>query len=413
MISMPLKPDPPAARLRNYADRIESDLLANVLPFWLRHASAANDPAFIGELSHGLVPNPFAERGLLLTARILWTFSAAHQRYARPEFLTMANRAHRDLQSGFWDAAHGGYWWALRPDGTVSRDRKQVYGQAFALYALAEYHAATGRPEVLDEAVAVFELLETRARDPLHGGYTEAFDRTWRPIADLRLSVIDLNAPKSQNTHLHVLEAYTALFRVWPDVRLQRALRDLAGLFLARITDPFTGLLRLFFSRDWRPASDAVSYGHNIEAVWLLTAAVETLADDSLLAQLRPWVAKVAHATLATGMDRDGGLFYQGDSTGPTDRRKEWWAQAEAVVGFLEAARLGGDRHHVAAALQVWDFIEDRLIDRTHGEWRWGLDHDGRPSTEPKIGFWKCPYHNGRAALEATRRLRALADISP
>jgi mannobiose 2-epimerase len=408
-----LNPDPTAARLREYADRIERDLLANVLPFWLRHAPAAADPAFIGEVSDDLVPNAAAERGLLLTARLLWTFAAAHRRYAKPEYLAMADRACRDLQSNFRDGTHGGYWWALRSDGTVSQDRKQVYGHAFALYALAEYHAATGRAEILDEAVVVFELLETRARDRLHGGYTEAFDRAWRPIADMRLSAIDLNAPKSQNTHLHVLEAYTALWRVWPDARLQRALRELAGLMLAKIADPATGHLRLFFSSDWQPLNHAVSYGHDIEAVWLLGAAAKAPTDTALLAQIKPWVAKVAGSTLATGVDRDGGLFYQGDSAGPTIRSKEWWAQAEAVVGFLEAAQLTGDRRYLAAALRVWDLIEARLIDRIHGEWHWGLAPDGRPLPALKIGFWKCPYHNSRAALEATRRLRVLADSSP
>lgn len=407
-----MNPDPTAARLREYADRIEHDLLANVLPFWLRHAPAADDPAFIGEVSDDLVPDAAAERGLLLTARLLWAFAAAYRRYGKPEYLAMADRAGRDLQSSFRDAAQGGYWWALRADGTVSQDRKQVYGHAFALYALAEYHAATGRPEVLDEAVVVFELLETRARDPLHGGYTEAFDRAWRPVTDMRLSAIDLNAPKSQNTHLHLLEAYTALLRVWPDVRLQRALCELAGLMLAKIADPATGHLRLFFSSDWKPLNTAVSYGHDIEAVWLLGAAAEALDDAPLLARIKPWVAKIARATLAAGVDRDGGLFYQGNPAGPTDRQKEWWAQAEAVVGFLEAAALTGDRRYLAAALRTWDFVETRLIDREHGEWRWGLAPDGRPLPAPKIGFWKCPYHNGRAALEAIRRLRALADAS-
>lgn len=403
-----MNPDPSAACLRGYADRIETDLLTNVLPFWLRHAPAVNAPAFIGEVSNDLVPNPSAGRGMLLTARLLWTFAAAYRRYAQPDHLAMADRAHRDLQENFRDATHGGYWWALRPDGSVAQDRKQVYGHAFALYALAEHHAATKRPALLDEAVAVFELLETRARDPLHGGYTEAFDRTWRPIADMRLSAVDLNAPKSQNTHLHLLEAYTALWRVWPDDRLQRALRELAGLMLARIADPVTGHLRLFFSSDWIPLGDAISYGHDIEATWLMTGAAEALADAALLAQITPWVEKVAAATLARGTDIDGGVFNQGAPAGVTNARKEWWPQAEALVGFINAAELTGNGRYLTAALHTWDFIEQRLIDRRHGEWFRGVTREGAVLTaEPKLSFWKCPYHNGRAALEATRRLRA------
>lgn len=383
-----------------------------MLPFWLRYAPAVNEPAFVGEVSDDLVPNPTAERGMLLTARILWTFAAAYRRYARPEYLAMAARAYRDLQVNFRDAAEGGYWWVLRADGTVSQDHKQVYGQAFALYALTEYYAATRRPEILREAVAVFELLETRARDPLHGGYFEAFDRTWRPVADMRLSAVDLNAPKSQNTHLHLLEAYTALLHLWPDGRLRRALRELTGLMLAKIIDPATGHLRLFFSSDWTPASDTISYGHDIEASWLLTAAGAVLADAPLLVRIRPWVKKIAAATLAQGVDADGGLFNQGGPGGVTDPHKEWWPQAEALVGFINAAGLTGEARYWSAALRTWNFIELRLIDRRHGEWFRGVTREGVVLPEkPKLSFWKCPYHNGRAALEATRRLRAHAAI--
>jgi mannobiose 2-epimerase len=415
MISTPSKPDRLATSLRHYADRIETDLLANVLPFWLKHAPAADYPAFIGELSNDLVPNPFAQRGMLLTARLLWTFSAAHRRHERPEHLAMADRAYRDLQANFRDNAHGGYWWALRADGRIAQDHKQVYGQAFALYALAEYHLATGRREILDEAVALFELLQTRAHDHRHGGYIEAFDRTWRPIADMRLSDADLNAPKSQNTHLHLLEAYTALFRLWPDVRLGRALRDLVLVMSGRITDPASGHLRLFFSREWTPIGEAISPGHDIEASWLLTDAAGALSDATLFAQVRTWVVRIADATLAEGGDSDGGLFNQTGPAGVTDPRKEWWPQAEAVVGFINAAELSGEARHWEAAMRSWDFIEQRLIDRRHGEWFRGVTRDGAVLREhPKISFWKCPYHNGRAALEATRRLRAkAAALSP
>lgn len=414
MTSTSLSPELSAAQLRDYADRIEADLLGNVLPFWLQHAPAATDPAFAGEVSNDLVPVAGAERGMLLTARILWTFAAASRRHGRAEYLAMAARAHRDLQANFRDPAHGGYWWALHADGRISRDRKQVYGQAFALYALAEYHAATGRPEILDEAVAVFELMEIRARDPLHGGYFEAFDREWQPIADMRLSAVDRNAPKSQNTHLHLLEAYTALLRVWPEPRLHRALHGLAGLLLEKITDPASGHLRLFFSPKWIPFGRTISYGHDIEASWLLTAAAETLGDAALSAQVRPWVEKIAAATLAIGTDADGGVFNSGEPGGVTDPRKEWWPQAEALVGFINAAEMTGEARYWEAALRSWDFIERRLIDRRYGEWFRGVTREGAVlAGEAKLGFWKCPYHNGRAALEAVRRLRARAAVLP
>lgn len=410
MIFTRLSPDLSAARLREYADRIETDLLTNVLPFWLRHAPAAVDPAFVGSVSNDLVPDTSAERGMLLTARILWTFASAYRRYAKPEYRTMADRAYRDLQNNFRDPVHGGYWWALQADGTISRDRKQVYGQAFVLYALAEYYSATGQTEILEEAVTIFELLETRAREPLHRGYTEAFNRAWHPITDMRLSEVDLNAPKSQNTHLHLLEAYTALGQIWPDMRVWRALRELVELMLTRIAHPATGNLRLFFSNDWTALSDAVSYGHDIEASWLLTLAAETLSGVVWLPRIRPWVEKIADTTLIHGVDYDGGVFNQGAEGSATDMRKEWWPQAEALVGFINAGEITGDTRYWNAALRSWDFIEQHLIDRRHGEWFRGVTRERVVlGDEAKLSFWKCPYHNGRAALEAITRLRAKA----
>src|SRR6185312_15118176 len=164
-------------------------------------------------------------------------------------------------------------------DGSVLRDRKQIYGQAFAIYALAEYHAASGRREPLDQAIAVFQLIEKKGRDAHHGGYLEAFARDWKPIDDMRLSLVDQNDPKSQNTHLHVLEAYTNLLRVWPDAGLQQSLTMLLEIMLTRIVDARTGHLGLFFAEDWTPRSDKISYGHDIEASWLFTEATNVLTD--------------------------------------------------------------------------------------------------------------------------------------
>jgi mannobiose 2-epimerase len=231
------------------------------------------------------------------------------------------------------------------------------------------------------------------------------------PIEDMRLSVVDQNDPKSQNTHLHVLEAYTNLLRMWPDAGLQKALSDLLEIMLTHIVDARTGHLGLFFSEDWTPRSDKISYGHDIEAAWLFTEAATVLRDAALIERTHALAVKIADATLAEGVDADGGVYNEGSPAGLTNTNKEWWPQAEAVVGFLNAYQISGEERFLRAALHTWDFIEQRLIDSKHGEWIRGVTRDGQVLTnELKVGFWKCPYHNGRTGLESVRRLRAITN---
>ena len=395
------------ADLQTALHAIESDLRGNILPFWIGHVVDPASTSFHGALSNDLIVDATVERGALLSSRILWTYSAAYRQYAEPEYLKMADRAYADLMMRFRDPEHGGFFWAIAADGRVTSDRKQVYGQAFAIYALCDYHAATGRVGVLDEATAVFHLIESKAREPQYGGYLEAFCRDWSPIADMRLSALDLNAPKSQNTLLHVMEAYTNLLRVWPDEGLRCALADLVDIMLGRVVDADSGHLGLFFTEDWQPFSDRISYGHDIEAAWLLTDAAKVLGDAALRARIESLAVHIAEVTLAEGVDTDGSLFYEGGPEGISNLDKEWWPQAEAVIGFLNAAQISGDAKFLAAALRTWDFIAVHLIDRQHGEWFRAVSRDGVLYTDAlKVSFWKCPYHNGRMGLEAVRRLR-------
>jgi len=393
-----------------FIDRIEADLRGIILPFWIERVADRAAGTFVGALSNDLVPDRTVERGALLTTRILWTYSAAFGRYRDPACLAMADLAYADLMQRYHDPLHDGFLWSVTPDGRVSRDRKQVYGQAFAIYALAEYHAATGRPEPLDRAIAVFHRLERQAQDRVHGGYFEAFARDWSPIADLRLSAVDQNDPKSQNTMLHVMEAFTRLLTVWPDAALKRALRDLVEVMLTRIVDLRTFHLGLFFTNDWRPTSDKISYGHDIEAAWLLSRAAEALGDAALTARITRIACRIADVTIAEGTDTDGAIFNLGAPTGIIDDTREWWPQAEAVVGFLNAWQLSGEARYLTAAEKTWGFIERHLIDRRHGEWFRGVTREGRViDTFEKVGFWKCPYHNGRMGLEAVSRLQGVA----
>ena len=397
------------ASLHDQIKRIETDLRQNILPFWIHRVVDRTGGTFHGSLTNDLALDRTVERGALLSTRILWTYAAAYRHYRDPAYLAMADHACHDLHTRFHDKKHGGFYWSIAADGTVLRDRKQIYGQAFAIYALSEYHAATGLKAPLDEAIATFRLIETHAREPRYGGYLEAFGRAWEPITDMRLSAGDQNDPKSQNTLLHVMEAYTNLLRIWPDPALRQALAELVEIMLTRVVNPVTGHLGLFFGNDWTLTSDKLSYGHDIEAAWLLTDAAIAIGNPSLIARVHNLAVKIADVTLAEGTDTDGGIYNQGGPTGLTDTAKEWWPQAEAVIGFLNAYQLSHDQRHLDAARHTWSFIETRLIDQKNGEWFRGVTREGNLlANELKVSFWKCPYHNGRMGLEAVRRLRAI-----
>ncbi|HQF39814.1 MAG TPA: AGE family epimerase/isomerase [Opitutaceae bacterium] len=396
-------------QLRDLARRAESELRTNILPFWLKHARDRERGGFYGVIERDLKVRKDAPRGALLTARILWTFSAAHRRYQDPEYLKMAAWAYDDLLKRFWDAEHGGVRWTVKANGKPLEQRKQIYAQAFALYGLVEYHRATGDPVARDRAAAVFRLIEEHAYDREQGGYFEAFTRDWAALPEGTRSLMDTAEPKSQNTMLHIMEAYTNLYRVWPDDLLRRRLAELVDRMMTRVLDPNTKHLHLLLAADWSPRSQRISYGHDIEFSWLLTEAAAVLGDPSLRERVRPLAVEIAQVVRAEGLDADGGLHNEGGPEGLLDASKDWWPQAEATVGFLNAYQLSGEASHLRAAGRSWDFIEQRIVDRENGEWFWGRDPRGRViARQPKAGLWKCPYHNGRACLELIERAEQL-----
>ena len=404
---------PPVQSLADLRRRAETELKEDILPFWVRHAFDPATGYLVGVVANDLRRFDDVPRHAVIAGRLLWTFAAAVQRDPRPEWQEMGRRAFALLTGPFWDQQEGGVYWSLDAAGRVLSDRKQIYGQAFAIYGLAEWFAATGDAAALERARTLYALIEQHAAEPKFGGYLEALSRSWGELGDMRLSDRDLNAPKSMNTLLHVLEAYTALLRQWPDPGLRARLRDLLIVLLDRVVGdrPYTHC-RLFFDVKWRPLSPGVSYGHDIEASWLFWDAAEILGDADLADRTRRVSLDVAAGVLAHGCDVDGSIFYEIGSDGILKTDKHWWPQAEAVIGFLNAHALGGDPAYQAAAIRAWTFIEDRVIDRQHGEWFAELDRSGRPLPDYpkhagscKIGPWKCPYHNARACLEVMRRV--------
>lgn len=390
---------------RQFAAAARRELLDDILPFWRSRAVDERRGGFIGWMSNELRVQEDASKGLILNARILWTFSAAYDYTRDEQDRALAGRAYEYLTDFFLDKDHGGYFWELTADGAVLDDKKKIYGQAFCIYALAEYYRVFGDPGALAQAADVFRLIETHAADRRHGGYLEVMSRDWRPCPDMRLSDKDMDVAKSMNNHLHVLEAYTGLLRVSPDATLASRLRELIDLFRRRILSPDQRHLQHFFDEGWTPQSDSYTFGHDIECSWLLHEAAEVLGDRSLLAEVRDTAVCMARAALDEGLDADGGLFYEGRGGKIVNPNKEWWPQAEAVVGFYNAWQLTGDKAFREAAVRAWQFIRDRVVDHVNGEWFWCIRPDGTPDlAQPKVSQWKCPYHNGRCCLEIIHR---------
>src|SRR5579859_921737 len=253
--------------------------LQSILQYWMLNTPDERSGGFIGRITGDDRPHPDSPKGLVLNSRILWAFSAAWRYTGLWIYRPVATRAYDYLVAHFLDREYGGAFWSLDAGGLPLNTRKQIYGLAFTLYGSGEYYRATGDQAVLDQAIDLYHTIEQHSFDPAHGGYFEAFARDWQPLEDLRLSDKDANAQKTMNTHLHLLEAYTTLYAVWPDTGLRGKIRQLLDIFLRHILATATGHCGLFFSNDWQPASGLVSYGHDIEAAWLLHEAALTIED--------------------------------------------------------------------------------------------------------------------------------------
>jgi mannobiose 2-epimerase len=394
------------ALLAAYQQDMEAEA-ARIADFWLTKAVDERQGGFIGRMDSAGNIDTAAGKGSILNARILWTFSALYRHTGRAEYRAAATRACDYLLTYFINKEHGGLHWLVNAQGRPQDSRQQIYALAFAIYGLSEYYRATQEPGALQASQQLFKWMEAHSYDAEHGGYFEALAPTGEQLEDQRLSDKDLNAPKTMNTHLHILEAYANLYHIWPEARLAERLRHLLQLFETHIVDAETGHLRLFFARDWTPVADLVSYGHDIEAAWLLPEAAEALGDAALLARTNATAQCLAQAA-AVAVLPDGSLPHELDrTTGHLDTHREWWVSAEAMVGFLHAYEQTHDEAQLHYSYRAWQFAQRHLLDYETGEWRWGVYDDYQPMRDhDKVGFWKCPYHNVRACLEVSRRCK-------
>ena len=380
-------------------------LTENILPFWTDKMTDAENGGFIGRISGNGEVFADAPKGAVLNARILWTFASAYRLLGNAGYLQTAKRAKEYLITKFFDKKFGGIFWLLDSKGNPIEPKKQIYALGFGLYGLSEYYRATREDEALDYAVKLYQSIEQHSFDTEKNGYLEAFTRDWQLIDDTRLSEKDANEQKTMNTHLHILEPYANLYRVWKDDALKRQLKNLIEIFTDKILDADTHHLRLFFDADWNNRSDALSYGHDIEAAWLLHEAALVLGEKETLARVEEIVPLIVRAS-EEGLLSDGSMAYEKNiRSGHLDAERHWWVQAETVVGFLNHYRHFGNEKSLQTALDCWRYINNNLIDRQQGEWFWSILPDGSVNRrDDKAGIWKCPYHNGRACMEILER---------
>lgn len=396
--------------IKQFREKVENNLFENIIPFWLRHSVDVENGGFYGRISNDLIIDTMAPKSLILISRILWSFSALYQFRPAQQYLDLASRAYDYLQDKFLDKEHGGYYWLVDHKGKAIEDMKKIYGQAFVIYSFCEYYTASGDKSALDNAIVVFELIEKYNHDDEFKGYFEASHRNWSIAENMRLSEVDMAEKKSMNTHLHMMEAYTNLFRFWKDERICVRLRELIQCHLNHIIDPDTNHLRMFFDERWNPKSSVVSFGHDIETSWLLCEAANVLGDDGLIARVRELALKMVTVTAREGISEPGAIYAEKNGNGETSANGfDWWPQAEAVVGFLNAFQYSGRESDLAMAMRLWDFIENNLVDTEFGEWFYAVTSAGLPNPgRSKVCEWKGPYHNSRSCIEILNRLSAL-----
>lgn len=406
----------------------------NILRFWLDKMQDDENGGFYGQMTGRGQLIKEADKGAILNARILWSFSAAYRVLGNKEYLEAATRAKEYFISHFIDHEYGGVFWSLDYKGQPKDTKKQFYAIGFAIYGLSEYARATGDHEALDYAIQLYENIEEHALDHVYNGYIEACTREWGVMEDMRLSDLDANYPKSQNTHLHIIEPYTNLYRCIKEfqaaqscnyvpaigavlpvaitvpqetfVRVEASLRNLIHIFTDHILNPATHHLDLFFEMDWsRGAGHLESYGHDIECSWLMHEAALVLGDKDILNKVEPIVREVAKAS-EKGLNPDGSMIHEANlDTGTVDDDLHWWVQAENVVGWMNIYQYFGDEDALQKALRGWEYIKQNLIDKEHGEWYWSRHKDGSLNLDDDhAGFWKCPYHNSRMCMEILER---------
>ncbi|MDR2558976.1 MAG: AGE family epimerase/isomerase [Oscillospiraceae bacterium] len=370
-------------------NEIKKHLTDDIIPFW-KQLRDDEFGGFYGRMDFNLEVCKTADKGGILNSRILWFFSNAYLTLGDKSCLEYAKHAYEFLKKAFYDKKHSGMFWSADYKGEPKDTAKYTYSQAFAVYALASYYDANKDYEALDLAYELVRIIERKCRN--EAGYLEAFDYEFKPIGNEQLSENGVVADRTMNTLLHVYEAYTELYRVHKNYNIAAKLKWMLDLFANKVYNSEKKRLDVFFDLDYKPIIDLTSYGHDIEASWLIDRGTDILGIPRL-----PFTKILAEQIHAVALDTDGSVFNENEA-GKVDTKKVWWVQAEALLGFLNAGDAG-------TAEQIWNYIKTKMIDsRSGSEWFNELQKDGTPIETDIVNGWKCPYHNGRMCLEVINR---------
>lgn len=392
--------------LLQYKNEVEAEL-NNILSWWSVYMIDNSSGGFYGSVSNKNIPDREAPKGIVLNSRILYTFSAAYNFTKEKSYLDIANRAYQYILNFFIDNEQGGVYWSVDSKGIMLEGKKQIYGLAFCIYGLAEFYKINKNNQALQFAIDLYHVIEKHSYDESKHGYIEAFTREWNDTGDLRLSDKDDNERKTMNTHLHIIEAYANLYSAWKDGVLRTKIGSLLEVFDSYFVNKDNYHLNLFFNENWVAKSILISYGHDIEAAWLLQRCAEIAGHNYFENHFKELSVFMTNAA-TQGLDDDGGMWYEfNPDENYLIKEKHAWCQAEAMIGFYNAFQLTHDKKYIELSKRSWSFIQKNIQDKIDGEWFWGVYEDGSVMNKEKAGFWKCPYHSSRACIEIIQRINA------
>lgn len=381
--------------------QVKEHLTKDIIPFWQRLRDEECG-GFYGYMGYDLELDKKAVKGCILNSRILWFFSNAYMLLKEERLLQDAAHAFRFMKEYCMDKENGGVYWSLTFDGKPEDTTKHTYNQAFAIYALSSYYDASKDEQALKMAKELYEIVETKCKDEY--GYLEAFNIRFEPEENDKLSENGVMAEKTMNTLLHVFEAYTELYRVTRDDKVADNIRYMLDLVADKVYNSEIGRQEVFFDRTWHTLIDLYSYGHDIEASWLIDRGLEILNDDAYTARIFPMTRTIVENIYQRAY-KEHSLVNEAEN-GVVDTTRIWWVQAEAVIGFLNGYQKAPEhKEYLEAAEDIWNYINEYLIDKRCREWYWGLDENRKPLEKPIVEPWKCPYHNGRMCFEVIKRI--------
>ena len=393
-------------QLISLKNEIKENLTTNLLPYWSTKMIDSVNGGFYGRVDREEKVYPDAEKGGILNARLLWTFSSAFRVLGDSSYLHLANRAKDYIMTYFIDREYGGGYRTVKANGEPGDTRKHILTESYFIYAFAEYYRATGDKSVLDEAIKIFDLIEKYALDKEDNGYFEVYTRDWQRSRDRLLNEESDKDEKTMITHLHLVEAYAGLYRVWPDKRMEERLRNVLEVFNDKVVDKKTYHTIYFLDKNWNATTQIDSYGHDIEGSWLMVEAARLLKDQKLIDNVEKLSIKVADAA-AEGLQPDGSLLTEKDkATGHTVTIRSWWEQAETIVGYLNAFEITGHEKYLDKAVNGWNYTKKYFVDYTNGGWYSLVNENGEPAGRDKANYWTCPYHNGRMCMEVIERIK-------